>query len=117
MARTLRSALGNRDEISIAVKGRKTGKSITLPVWFVLERGSLWLLPVQGSRNQWFRNLLVDPQITVRAGRSRQTLVARPVQNRRVVRRIAGKFRAKYGAADVAEYYSRFDAAVEVRLD
>jgi hypothetical protein len=33
------------------------------------------------------------------------------------VREVVEKFRRKYGAADVRSYYSKFDAAVEVRLD
>lgn len=109
-------ALRSRDEITITTVGRRTGRAIALPVWFVLERGRVWLLPTRGTRNQWFRNLLANPTLVVRAGRYRRTFTARPLKNKAAARRVAARFRAKYGRDQVAEYYSRFDAAVEVRL-
>jgi deazaflavin-dependent oxidoreductase (nitroreductase family) len=109
-------ALRSRDEITITTVGRRTGRAITHPVWFVLERGRVWLLPTRGRRNHWFRNLLANPTLTVRAGRYRRTLTARPLQNRAAARRVAGRFRARYGRDQVAQYYTGFDAAVEVRL-
>jgi len=42
--------LEGRREINIAVYGRKTGRLIEHPVWFVLEKNRLLLLPVYGSR-------------------------------------------------------------------
>jgi len=36
-------------EINITVTGRKSGRSISIPVWFVLEGEKLSLLPVRGS--------------------------------------------------------------------
>lgn len=110
-------ALAARDEISITVKGRKTGRAITLPIWFVLDGDTLWLLPVQGSRSQWFRNVRADPTMTIRAGTARRTFSAKASRVQRIIRAVVSKFRAKYGAADVARYYSGFDAAVRVPLE
>jgi hypothetical protein len=45
------------------VIGRKSGKTISIPVWFVLEGEKLYLLPVQGSDTQWYKNALRNPQI------------------------------------------------------
>ncbi|MCL6553590.1 MAG: nitroreductase family deazaflavin-dependent oxidoreductase [Firmicutes bacterium] len=109
-------ALRQRDEITITTTGRRTGRPVPLPVWFVVERGRLWLLPTQGRRNQWFRNLLANPTLTVRAGRYRRTFTARPLQSKAAARRVAARFRAKYGRDQVAQYYRGFDAAVEVPL-
>src|SRR5262245_35651543 len=50
-------ALRKRKQISISVIGRRTGRSIKIPVWFVFDANTLWLLPVYGSQTQWFRNL------------------------------------------------------------
>ncbi|MDR7555215.1 MAG: nitroreductase/quinone reductase family protein [Armatimonadota bacterium] len=110
------SALERREEITIAVRGRRTGKTITLPVWFVHDRATLWLLPVRGSRSQWFKNVVATPTITVRAGRQRQTLPAYPVRDARTVRAVVRKFQAKYTPAEIARYYDVFDAAVRVPL-
>src|SRR2546428_484095 len=62
------NALRDREEIKITVKGRRSGREVTLPVWFALEGKTLWLLPLHGSRTQWLRNVLADPTLTLRAG-------------------------------------------------
>ena len=38
-------ALKNRRQISIGVIGRRSGRTITLSVWFVSTVNALWLLP------------------------------------------------------------------------
>ncbi|MBI3997768.1 MAG: nitroreductase family deazaflavin-dependent oxidoreductase [Armatimonadetes bacterium] len=107
-------ALRGRDEITISVIGRKSKRIITLPVWCVLEGHTLWLLPVRGSRSQWYRNLLANPAITIRAGRLRRSFTAHPVRPPRTVKTVVRKFRARYTPEEVARYYSIFDAAVKV---
>ena len=52
-------------EITLSVKGRKTGRDIRRPVWFVHERNTLYLLPVQGSDTNWYKNLLVNPILKI----------------------------------------------------
>jgi hypothetical protein len=42
-------------QIKISVIGRKSGKTISIPVWFVLEGEKLSLLPVRGSDTQWLQ--------------------------------------------------------------
>jgi hypothetical protein len=54
-------------QIKISVIGRKSGKTISIPVWFVLEGEKLSLLPVRGSGMQWFKNLLQNPSIGIDA--------------------------------------------------
>ena len=43
--------------------GRKSGRTISIPVWFVLEGEKLYLLPVHGSDTQWYKNVLQNPLI------------------------------------------------------
>jgi len=112
----LRQALRRRKEISITVRGRRTGRRITLPVWFVLDDGTLWLLPVTGSRSPWFRNVQADPTIVIRAGDRRATVIGEPITGRAAVRSVVERFRQKYGRGDVARYYTRLDAAVRIPL-
>jgi len=52
-------------QIKIRVIGRKFGRRISVPVWFVLDGEKLYLLPVQGSETQWFKNVLQNPQIRI----------------------------------------------------
>ncbi len=44
--------------------GRKSGQTISIPVWFVFESDTLYLLPVHGSETQWYRNVVVGAQCT-----------------------------------------------------
>ena len=46
----LHRKLNSVSEITLSVKGRKSGKDILRPVWFAYEENILYLLPVQGSK-------------------------------------------------------------------
>jgi hypothetical protein len=50
--------LSTANEIDLTVKGRKSGQDISRPVWFVHKDDKLYLLPVQGSDTNWYRNVL-----------------------------------------------------------
>jgi len=104
-------------QITISVIGRKSGRTISIPVWFVFQGGKLYLLPVQGSDTQWYRNLLQNPQIQVDARGAEKQLGAVPITAAKAVNSVVEDFREKYGASDVKKYYSKFDVAVEVALN
>src|SRR5579863_6481551 len=63
----LKDRLSRYREIKITVTGRKSGRSISIEVWFVFEDDKLYLLPVQGSDTQWYKNVLKKPSIRVDA--------------------------------------------------
>jgi len=110
-------ALKDRRQISIGVIGRRSGRAITLPVWFVLAEDALWLLPVYGSQTQWYRNLLMNPAITVKAGSERLTLRSRTLKGAQAVRRVIRWFREKYTPEIIARLYpGPLNVAVKVRL-
>jgi hypothetical protein len=85
---------------------------MSVPVWFVLEDGKLYLLPVNGSDTQWYKNALKNPSIRIDAGGDAAELRAVPLTDPKQVASVVEKFRAKYGASDVKKYYSKFDVAV-----
>jgi deazaflavin-dependent oxidoreductase (nitroreductase family) len=114
---TLKDQLHRVHEIHITVTGRKSGRAITNPVWFVFEGDTLYLLPVQGSATQWYKNVVNNLSIRIRAATTEEEFNAVPVTDAATVKWIADKFRAKYGAADVKKYYSKFDVAVSVHID
>jgi len=108
----MKNRLSRSREINITVTGRKSGRPISIPVWFVLENGKLYLLPVSGSDTQWYKNVLKNPSIRIEAGGAEAELKVAPVTDAKQVSSVVEKFRAKYGASDVKKYYSKFDAAV-----
>jgi deazaflavin-dependent oxidoreductase (nitroreductase family) len=99
-------------EITITVTGRKSGRAISIPVWFVLDGDKLYLLPVYGSDTQWYKNVLENPSLRIKAGAAEAEFNAVPITDAKQVSSVAAKFRAKYGAADVKKYYSKFDVAI-----
>ena len=108
----LKDHLSRYRQIKISVIGRKSGRTISNPVWFVLDGEKLYLLPVQGSDTQWYKNVLKNPKIQIRAGAAEAEFKAVPVTDAKQVSSVVEKFRAKYGAGDVKKYYSKFDVAV-----
>jgi hypothetical protein len=118
---TLKERLARFRQINISVIGRKSGRRISLPVWFVLEDekpGSekLYLLPVQGSDTQWYKNVLENPALEIAARGAEGEFQAVRVTDPKGVKSVVEKFREKYGAGDVKKYYSKFDVAVVVSL-
>ena len=88
----------------------------TNPVWFVLEGDKLYLLPVQGSDTQWYKNILKSPSIRIDARGAEAEYQAVPITDAKRVSSVVEKFRDKYGANDVRKYYSKFDVAVLVPM-
>jgi len=113
---SLRERLARYRQIRISVTGRKSGRTVTIPVWFVVEGETLYLLPVQGSDTQWFKNVRKNPQIRIAARGEEADFHAAPVRSAKAVSSVVEKFREKYGAGDVRKYYSKFDVAVAVKL-
>ena len=113
---SIKERLSRYREIKLSVTGRKSGKTISIPVWFVLEGDKLYLLPVQGSDTQWYKNVLKNPSIRIDARGAEAELRAQPITESKTVKSVIEKFREKYGAGDVKKYYSKFDVAVMVEL-
>lgn len=99
------------------LKDRLFGETISIPVWFVLDDGKFYLLPVHGSKTQWYKNVLKNPLIRIDARGIEAEFRATPITEANAVKSVVEKFREKYGANDVKKYYSRLDVAVVVELD
>jgi deazaflavin-dependent oxidoreductase (nitroreductase family) len=110
----LDNALRNASEVEITVTGRKTGRQITTPVWFVEDGDTIYLLPVRGSDADWYRNLVADPTIRLTADGAEHTTTSSPTTDPGKVQAIVDRFTEKYGARDVDDYYTNRDAAVEI---
>ena len=113
---SLKSRLARYREIKISVIGRKSGQTISIPVWFVLDGERLYLLPVKGSETQWYKNVLQNPPIRIDARGVESEFRATPLTEAKAVKSVVEKFRKKYGAKDVKKYYAKFDVAVLIEL-
>jgi len=112
----LKDRLSRYSEIDLSVTGRKSGRTISQPVWFVFEDDKVYLLPVRGSDTQWYKNVLKNPAIRIDARGTEAEFNAVPIPDAKQVASVVEKFRAKYGASDVKKYYSKFDVAVVARM-
>jgi hypothetical protein len=114
----LHQRLNRVSEIRLSVKGRKSGRDISRPVWFVQEGNTLHLLPVQGSDTNWYRNLLVDSTLKISVNGEGEEIPVRgkPITDSNRIGDIVRKFKSKYGEGDVKKYYPKVDVAVEVPL-
>ena len=112
----LRDGLSHSNEITISVTGRKSGRTISNPVWFAVDGNTLYLLPVQGSDTQWYKNVLKNPSMRIHAGSADTEVKVSPVTDSKQVSSVVDKFRSKYGPGDVKKYYSKFDVAVTAPL-
>jgi len=113
---SLKARLARYRQIKISVIGRKSRRTISIPVWFVLEGEKLYLLPVQGSDTQWYKNVLQSPTIRIDSRGVEEEFRATPITDAKAVKSVVEKFREKYGEKDVKKYYSKFDVAVVVAL-
>jgi hypothetical protein len=114
-AAELKRALQETSEIRITVTGRRSGREISHPVWFVAEGDNLYLLPVQGSDTEWYRNVLETPTIRIAADGAEETAAATAITDAAAVSDVAEKFGAKYGELD--RYYPKRDVAVLIPLE
>ena len=113
----LHERLNRAYEVTLSVKGRKSGRDIPRPVWFVSEGNTLYLLPVQGSDTSWYKNLLVDPTLSISVdGIEIPAARGKPITDNNRVDNVARKFKSKYSEGEVKKYYTKFDVAVEIPL-
>jgi len=116
-AEDLKKRRARTRQIKISVTGRKSGATITIPVWFVVEGDKLDLLPVNGSDTQWFKNLKKNRVLGISTGGLEASFKPVLVRDPEAVKAVVEKFRSRYGAADVKKYYRKFDVAVRVELN
>ncbi|HET7283707.1 MAG TPA: nitroreductase/quinone reductase family protein [Nitrososphaeraceae archaeon] len=112
----LKDILDRANELSLTVRGRKSGHDISRPVWFVHEDNTLYLLPVQGSDTNWYRNVLEDPTMKISVDGQELSGKAKIITDANKPKEIVDKFKLKYGNSDIKKYYTKFDVAVEFPL-
>ena len=81
-----------------------------------MEGDTLYLLPVQGSDTQRYRNVIKNPSISIDARGAEAEFRTVPITDAKMVQSVVEKFREKYGTKDVKKYYSKFDVAVLIEL-
>jgi hypothetical protein len=112
----IQQKLNSVNEITLSVKGRKSGKDIPRLVWFAYGDDILYLLPVQDSDTNWYKNFLADSMLKIYVNGAEVTARGKPITDGNAVNDIITKFKSRYGEGDVKKYYTKFDVAVNVPL-
>lgn len=111
-----REAFVGAREVEITVTGRKSGRQISHPVWFVQEDESMFLVPITGSDSDWYKNVRQTPMIQVSANGTAVSTPATPITDPDRVDHIVAMFRDKYGREQVETHYPKHNVAVQVPL-
>ncbi|MEV6810576.1 nitroreductase/quinone reductase family protein [Micromonospora sp. NPDC051296] len=116
MTNAIGDALQGVREVELTVTGRKTGRQISRPVWFVLDEDSVFLVPVTGSDSEWYKNVRQTPMVQLAANGTALSSGATPITDADRVDHVVAMFRDKYGAEQFASYYPKHNVAVQVPL-
>lgn len=116
MTNAVWDALDGVGEVELTVTGRKTGRQISRPVWFVLEEDSVFLVPVTGSDSQWYKNVRQTPMVELSVNGTALSSSATPITDADRVHHVVEMFRAKYGVDQITAHYPKHDVAVQVPL-
>ena len=114
---TLVTGLKKDKEIELTVTGRKSGKPLPRPVWFVLRETELLLLPVTGTNSQWHKNVLRNPHVEIRSSQQSFKGRLRAITERKQVDEVIELFKVKYGPSDIKKYYPNPNVAGSLQLD
>jgi hypothetical protein len=109
----LKKASQKSTEIELTVRGRRSTREFSRPVWFVYEDNSLYLLPVQGSDTNWYKNVLRNSVVKISVDGQQFSGKSKPITDPDKVKEVVNKFISKYGESDVNKYYTKFDVCVE----
>lgn len=60
------AAVVDDDFCYLTTRGRRTGCDHEIEIWFALDGATLFLLAGAGSHSDWVRNLVAEPEVTVR---------------------------------------------------
>ena len=115
-ASDIKNALQGKNEVNLTVTGRKSGQESTRPIWFVEESDRMLLLPLSGAASNWYRNIVKTRDVRLAANGAELSATATPLDDAADVAEVLEKFRGKYGADHVAQYYPNQNAAVQVPL-
>jgi deazaflavin-dependent oxidoreductase (nitroreductase family) len=112
----LEKALLKGEEIEIGFTGRKSGRTFKIPVWFTYANRAVYLLPLKGSRTNWYRNVLLNPRVTLKIDSEEIEVTARPITDKERIDEVISSFCTKYGVGEVKKYYTGLDAAIEIPI-
>ena len=93
--------LADEDFCYLTTRGRVSGRPHTIEIWFALDQRTIYMLAGGRESSDWVKNLLRDPQVSVRIrdtvydGQAR--VVERPEEDALARRLVLAKYQPGYG--------------------
>lgn len=109
-------ALNSANELHITFTGRKSGKKFSTPVWFVNDSTKIYLIPVNGTQTQWYKNILKNPDMDLQVSGKKVSSKANTTTEKERLNWTISEFVKKYGATDIKRYYPRKEVVVEIPI-
>ena len=72
--------LADEDFCYLTTRGRVSSRSHTIEIWFALDQGTIYMLAGGRDGSDWVKNLMRDPNVTVRIRDVSYTGLARVVE-------------------------------------
>jgi hypothetical protein len=112
-----KETLSTLRQINLIVKGRRTGKSRSFPIWFAMEGDTIHILPAFGTGTQWLKDIEVDDRVVIAFGDHQIKGIAESHYSREKVAEVKRRLEKKYGERVIARAgYTGLDAAVTIAL-
>ncbi|MBL8062474.1 MAG: nitroreductase family deazaflavin-dependent oxidoreductase [Anaerolineales bacterium] len=80
----------------LTTRGRVTGKPHEIEIWFVVHEGALYIMSGGMDRSDWVKNLLKDPNVTLRIARQTFPAQASLLEDKVIEPLVRMKMAAKY---------------------
>ncbi len=106
----------DRGTLRITTRGRRTGRTHTVIIWFVVDGANLYLATLNAKRD-WVRNLKKTPEVGLEVDGLRLRGRASPVADAALEQRIRELLAAKYWMAWIGSWFGMKPQGVfEVRV-
>jgi deazaflavin-dependent oxidoreductase (nitroreductase family) len=90
------SQFEKEDYCYLTTRGRVTGKPHEIEIWFVVHENALYLMSGGGTNSDWVKNLLKEPQVTLRIAGQTFAALASILNDARVEGQVRMKMATKY---------------------
>ena len=102
------SELERRKTVRLTTRGRKSGQPRTVTIWFVADGPRrVRVQHVAATPAQWYRNLLVDPEVTLDFGTGPIAARAVAISDPDEIQRVLAAVRRRYWTAPLIQWLGR----------
>jgi deazaflavin-dependent oxidoreductase (nitroreductase family) len=110
-------ASANEDFCYLTTKGRVTGQTHQIEIWFAADVDTLYMLSGGGDRSDWVRNLRADTAVTVRIRDMSYDATARVIDDRTEERRARTLVFDKYQPRNKGNLEGWRESALPIAID